>query len=94
MIPEADYSITFTFDGRRSRRVHFAAVLSSVDLDDELCRVAGEIDDEMTDRDLPAEMMLLKSFSQQPPKLLLGIGRAIAQTLGSSNCTGWRMMLQ
>ncbi len=53
IVPEAQHSMAFAFDHRRALRVRFRAMLPAINLDDELCTVAGKICDEMSDWHLP-----------------------------------------
>ena len=67
MIPEAEHSITFILDDGCSIEICWHAVLSAIDFDHELGTVTGEIGNEMSDGDLPAEVGIRKRLSQQAP---------------------------
>ena len=74
IVPEADNAISFALDHARSSRIGCFAVLAAVDFDDELGSVAGEIGDEMPDRNLASKVMISEALSENPPKRALGIG--------------------
>jgi hypothetical protein len=64
-------------------------VLTAIGLDDETMPGAGEIDDEATDRMLPAEFIALQSpTSQRRPETTFRIGGVLAKVRGSISHRG------
>ena len=56
IVPESDHPITLGLNDRRTRGVGLGFVLATINLDDQLGSMTGEISDEMSDRDLTAEV--------------------------------------
>jgi hypothetical protein len=54
MVPESHHPITFGLDHRRAIRIGLYRMLPAIDLDHHPGPVAGEIDDEVAERNLPA----------------------------------------
>jgi len=93
-VPEANDAIAFLLDYPSACGVGGFIVLAAIDFDDELCAVTREIGNEVTDRDLAAEMLFREALTQQTPQGAFGIGHVAAQSARTRHCAGWRMMFQ
>lgn len=92
MIPESENAIPFAGQDSRSLIVIRAAMLPTIHFDDQFRSVAGEVGDEMTDRDLSAEMPIGKRFPEYSPKSSLRIGHVPAKAARTCNGAGRRMV--
>jgi len=59
-IPEANDPVAFGLDHSRASRIALLAVLSPINLDDELRTMTRKIDDEVPDRNLSAKVVVSK----------------------------------
>ncbi len=61
----------------------------AIELDDEACRVTNEVDDEMIDGDLAAEVEAIRlEYTKLPPKLSLGNQTAVHDSMGAGSPEG------
>lgn len=74
VVPEANDSIAFIFDDFGAFGVGIGSMLPAVDLDDELCRMAREIDDETPQRYLLPPVELRKREPKKAPHREFGFG--------------------
>jgi hypothetical protein len=82
VVPEAQDEIAKRFQDARAIRIrHAGRVLATVELDNELCVGAKEIDHKPIDWDLPLEFPSIEPpIAQAEPQLALGIGLIPTQT--------------
>ncbi len=80
-VPEADHAVAAAREVLRPGGILLLlpGMLSAVELDRQLARGAGEIDDIRPDRMLPAETVLVRHLAHASPKPFFGIGRGAPQ---------------
>ena len=79
VVPEADDAVAMGFDGGASRGVGLGRMLTAIAFDREPEAAAGEIDDVVTDRELPCEFRSERPGSQVQPEAALRVGHVASQ---------------
>ena len=93
IVPESNEPVSFRLDESGSFCVDNFRMLSTVDLNDELGSVAGEISNVMADGRLPPEMLMRKAFPKDAPEHLLRIGHVSTKSASALDGAVGRMML-
>ena len=93
IVPESNDAIALLFDHSGSRQINCRFVLPTIDLNHELCSMAGKVRDVMPERDLPAKVPYLKALLEHSPQLPLCIGHSSSETTGSLYGAGRWMTL-